>query len=67
VTFAIKVRGCINLTVILYVFGPHFFGVAHFLGVATPNVLDLHYKIEPVSDQWQSFAAIGRGASEIWR
>jgi len=47
-------------TEILHVLAPNFL-------VGDPEFLDLHYKIQPVSDHmWQSFTAIGQGSSEIW-
>ena len=42
-------------------FGPIFFGGEN------PQFLDLVFKIVPISDMWQSFAAIGRETAEISR
>ena len=41
-----------------HVFGPQMGG---------PQILDLVFKIAPISDMWQSFAAIGLETAEISR
>jgi len=38
-----------------------------FRGESPPNFWRQFIKLTPVPIMWQSFAAIGRGSSEIWR